>query len=92
MDIITKHLRVHGKVQGVGYRMWTVETAQDMGLSGWVRNRTDLTVEILVKGPKDIVLRFIDRCYQGPDAAKVETIDIEDSDYDGAGFVQRFTC
>lgn len=42
----TRHLTVTGRVQGVAYRAWTVGTAADLGLAGWVRNRRDGSVEI----------------------------------------------
>ena len=75
---ITKHLRIFGRVQGVYYRAWTVQTATDLGLTGWVRNRKDGSVEAIATGPKDTVERLITACYQGPERAKVETIQITD--------------
>ena len=46
----SRRLRIHGRVQGVFYRAWSRETATALGLRGWVRNRADGTVEMLVAG------------------------------------------
>lgn len=75
---ITKHLRIFGRVQGVYYRAWSIETATEFGLTGWVRNRKDGSVEAVATGPKDVVERFIAACYQGPDRADVETVQASD--------------
>jgi len=58
----------------VWYRAWTQETAQNMSLKGWVRNRKDGSVEAVITGPEDQLQRFITACYDGPAQAKVETI------------------
>ena len=73
-----KRLRIHGRVQGVFYRAWAVETARGLGLRGWVRNRRDGTVELVAHGPEEEIGRFIERCREGPLAAAVERVDIEE--------------
>ena len=73
-------LRIRGRVQGVGYRYWAVGQARALGLRGWVRNRTDGTVEMLVRGEAAAVEAFIARCRQGPPSARVERIDEEPAD------------
>jgi acylphosphatase len=73
-------LRVHGRVQGVCYRGWAVAQAREIGLSGWVRNRQDGSVEALVSGPETSVRTMIERCYHGPPAARVDTILEEPAD------------
>ena len=78
-DRIARRLRIHGRVQGVWYRAWTLETAQRLGLDGWVRNRLDGTVEVLAVGSADAVEKLIAACRDGPPAAKVERIEIEDA-------------
>jgi len=89
----SKHLVIHGSVQGVFYRAWTGQTALSLGLDGWVRNVTDGTVEVLVYGPDDAVNRLIELCRNGPPAASVTKIDISEAEYDGAeGFEQRPTA
>ena len=55
MPVVARHLTILGRVQGVFYRNWTVETARGLGLTGWVRNRMDGSVEALVQGEADMV-------------------------------------
>jgi len=74
-----KRLRIRGRVQGVGYRYWTVGQARALGLRGWVRNRADGSVEVLAAGSDDSLELFIIACHRGPRAARVESIDIEDA-------------
>ena len=70
---------IHGRVQGVWYRGWSAETARGLGLRGWVRNRADGTVEMLVSGEAEAVERMIARSREGPPAARVERVEVEDS-------------
>jgi len=74
---IARRIRVRGRVQGVGYRAWTVDVARGLGLDGWVRNRLNGSVEILAVGPAPAVDALIDRCRQGPPAARVDALDSE---------------
>ncbi|MBR2267431.1 acylphosphatase [Sphingobium sp.] len=78
MPAIARHLMILGRVQGVFYRNWTVETARSLGLTGWVRNRMDGSVEALVQGNADAVARFITLAQDGPPAAKVARIEAMD--------------
>ena len=79
MEQDTKHLRIHGIVQGVYYRAWAKEQAERMLLTGWVRNvRKDKSVEALVTGYPDQVQKFISALYQGPSGAKVSAIEVND--------------
>ena len=92
MTAVSKKLRIHGEVQGVFYRAWSAEQARDLGLSGWVRNRRDGTVEMLVAGEEAVVQRMIALCRDGPPAARVERIDIEDvREQTPSGFEKRPT-
>jgi acylphosphatase len=77
---MVRRLLVHGRVQGVWYRGWTVDQAEELGLDGWVRNRRDGSVEILVSGPGAAVGELIERCRQGPPAARVERVEVEEAD------------
>ena len=70
-----RHVVIHGRVQGVGYRAWTEVTALERGLEGWVRNRRDGSVEAVFGGPEDGVDAMIAECRRGPPGARVETID-----------------
>ena len=87
-------LRVTGKVQGVGYRDWTARTGRKFGLRGWVRNRTDGSVEVLIAGEEAAVAAMIDACRRGPSLARVETIDVQPADADNPpeGFTQLPTA
>ncbi|HQS17297.1 acylphosphatase [Reyranella sp.] len=75
-------LAITGRVQGVGYRDWAMATAQRLGLSGWVRNRADGSVEALVVGDDDAVGRMIEACRRGPTLARVDAVDVEPVDLD----------
>lgn len=70
-------LRIHGRVQGVGYRYWFGQAAERLGVHGWVRNRSDGTVEAVVSGPSDRLTQLIERAHEGPAAARVRHIDKE---------------
>ncbi|MFT5681077.1 MAG: acylphosphatase [Myxococcota bacterium] len=69
------HLVIHGHVQGVYYRASTQEVAQGLSLFGWVRNRSDGTVELVAEGPEDRVQELVEWCNQGPTLAQVDRID-----------------
>ncbi|MCJ8157544.1 acylphosphatase [Sphingomonas sp. LaA6.9] len=77
---IARHLRITGRVQGVGYRDWAVGTARSLGLAGWVRNRTDGSVEALASGAPESVEAFIVACHDGPALARVTDIAVQDAD------------
>lgn len=70
----TVRVRVTGRVQGVCYRDWTEKNASALGLSGWVRNRSDGAVEALFSGPMDHVALMLKRCHDGPAAAAVREV------------------
>jgi len=73
-------VRIHGRVQRVWFRVWTQEQATAKNLDGWVRNRKDGTVEALFRGPAQDVQNMISLCYEGPQDAHVETIEIKDAE------------
>lgn len=73
-----RRLLVSGRVQGVGYRRATVRAASALGVTGWVRNLADGRVEILVQGSDDAVARLIAWARQGPPAASVEGVLVEE--------------
>lgn len=68
-------LRIAGRVQGVGYRDWLQREARRHGLSGWVRNRADGSVEALLAGEEDALNAVLIACRRGPPLAHVERID-----------------
>lgn len=73
---VTRHLLIHGKVQGVWYRASARDEAVKLALHGWVRNRRGGEVEALVSGPAEAVEAFIDWAREGPTAARVDRVDI----------------
>jgi acylphosphatase len=62
---------IRGRVQGVGYRMWTEREARALGLKGWVRNEPDGSVTALVGGPDEAVARILELFRSGPRSAAV---------------------
>lgn len=84
---------VRGRVQGVGYRDWARREALELGLSGWVRNRRDGSVEILAAGDAAGLAALADRCRTGPCGARVDAVEMIDAGEEavGAGFVQAPT-
>ncbi|MBV9552291.1 MAG: acylphosphatase [Alphaproteobacteria bacterium] len=88
----TVRLAITGRVQGVGYRIWAERTAAALGLRGWVRNRSDGTVELLATGEDEAVSRLIEACRQGPRAAVVTDVATSGAEDDGStGFSTRPT-
>lgn len=76
--------RVQGLVQGVGFRWWTRDQAQRLGLSGWVRNEADGAVSGLAEGGEDALASFRDLLARGPAHAEVSALHL-DLDRDGGG-------
>jgi acylphosphatase len=70
--------RISGRVQGVGFRWWTRDTASRLGVSGTVRNAADGSVEIVAAGPTDALTRFEEALRAGPRGAEVETVETMD--------------
>ncbi len=71
------HVIISGRVQGVFFRAETQRAAHRLGVSGWVRNRPDGSVEALFEGPSRMVQQAVDWCWQGPPMAKVSDVKIE---------------
>lgn len=91
---ITRHLRVTGRVQGVYYRASMVQQAHALGVSGWVRNRVDGSVEALAQGPAAAVQALIDWAHRGPEMARVAGVVVTAMESKEAfeGFGQRETA
>lgn len=77
---------IQGRVQGVGYRDWADRQARALGLNGYVRNRRDGSVELVVAGSIECIERMLNLCRQGPRLAEVQDIEIADSSWTGTGF------
>ena len=75
--MIRVHVVVYGRVQGVGYRAGAQRYANQRGLSGWVRNQPDGSVEILAEGPDDKVEELLTWCRSGSFLANVENLNVE---------------
>jgi acylphosphatase len=82
-------LVIEGRVQGVGYRWWAVETAERLGLAGWVRNRAEGTVEALAIGDVAAIDQFELACRRGPQHAAVRTVRREPGEDDGSTRFQQ---
>ena len=92
-DQIARLVRITGEVQGVWYRGWTCEEATRRGISGWVRNCRDGSVEAVFAGRAGPVKEMISSCREGPPAARVVYIESEIADVpDLKGFEQRSTA
>jgi acylphosphatase len=88
----TVRLTITGRVQGVGYRFWAERAAVALGIRGWVRNRTGGSVELLASGSDSAIDALIEACRQGPRAAAVDGVAVEDAEDNGsAGFSARPT-
>lgn len=72
------HVRIEGRVQGVGYRAWTEDAAAELSLRGWVRNRRDGSVEAVFSGSHDAVADMLERCKSGPRHARVGAVVVND--------------
>ena len=68
------HFYVVGRVQGVGYRRWCQRIASKMGLSGWVRNRADGSVEVKSIGDSLVIDAILKSCLEGPSWARVDKL------------------
>ncbi|WP_232630529.1 acylphosphatase [Methylobacterium sp. Leaf118] len=89
-DVKTVRAVMSGRVQGVAYRAWTRKRARAHGVSGWVRNRPDRTVEALFAGPVAAVDALLAECHRGPFAARVDAVAVEPAEpFAGAGFEIR---
>lgn len=73
-DVRRLHVTVHGRVQGVGFRWYVRVRARALGLSGWVRNRPDGSVEVLAAGDGAALQALKTALNIGPDGASVESI------------------
>ncbi len=76
----TVRIRIEGRVQGVSFRDWMQREARSLGLTGWVRNRRDGTVEATISGDPAVVDDMLTLCRQGPPAARVGNLAILSED------------
>jgi len=71
-----KHLHISGRVQGVGFRQSMCSEAKSLGVTGWVRNRRDGSVEALLQGSPQAVMALTQWARQGPPAARVTSVEV----------------
>lgn len=76
-------LKISGKVQGVFFRAYTLEKANDLCVTGWVANESDGTVTVVAEGPENQVNQLVDWCHSGPSNAYVEKVEIQTATYTG---------
>ncbi|MBW8635944.1 acylphosphatase [Hoeflea sp. WL0058] len=74
------NVRITGRVQGVSYRAWTRATAEQMGLTGWVRNEPDGSVFALLCGSDENVAVMIETLWSGPPAAIVDNVEVSEAE------------
>jgi len=87
---VALQVRVTGLVQGVFFRAWARDEAQALGVSGWIRNCSDGSVEALLEGEAEAIEELIDLLREGPPGAQVEDVEIEEADREGlSGFEVR---
>lgn len=89
--ILTRHLVIRGRVQGVWYRESMRQEAERLGVTGWVRNRRDGSVEAMIQGEEAAVEALIAWAWQGPPAAEVSGVDITEGRGDYADFQKLAT-
>ena len=82
----TQHLKIIGRVQGVFFRESMWRRAQQLGITGWVRNRRDGSVEAMVQGTPEAVAAMVAWARTGPEQARVETVEISAGSGEYAGF------
>jgi acylphosphatase len=76
--VIARRAVVRGRVQGVGFRFFAERAARELGISGWVRNLSDGSVESVAEGEEEDVRRYVERLRAGPRAGRVEAVEVED--------------
>jgi acylphosphatase len=75
MDHQRVHALVRGRVQGVGFRFFTEDRAAELGVTGWVRNLPDGSVELIAEGPRNDLERLIEAVRRGPPASRVHDVE-----------------
>ena len=83
MGNVEARVIVTGRVQGVGYRAWTQDQATRLGVTGWVRNCPDGTVEAFLQGAEETVHSLLEELHRGPQLAQVNDVNVEFTEEQG---------
>lgn len=83
MGNIKIQIFVTGKVQGVGYRLYIATKAQNLGITGWIKNNSDGSVEGVFEGEEDLLKKIIEWCKEGPPFAQVDNVEVYSYSYNG---------
>lgn len=81
MDQSKKHIQLSGRVQGVGFRHFTLQNAQILNLKGWVKNLSNGDVEVVIVGEKKNVLEMIEKLKEGPRMARVDDVSVDEDSH-----------
>jgi len=84
---VTRHLQISGRVQGVGFRFYAQRKAQELGVTGWVRNRRDGSVEVMAQGAPEAVEAMIAWARRGPASAAVSEVRIAEGNGEYTDFM-----
>lgn len=76
-NTVRLHARVEGRVQGVGFRYFVLDNAQPLGITGWVRNRWDGSVEVLAEGTKEVLENLLATIQRGPRRHTTTDVQVE---------------
>lgn len=85
----TLRLTIHGRVQGVFFRESMVHKATSLGVTGWVRNKHDGTVEAVVQGEAAMIDAIVEWARHGPPSARVDRVDVESVEGEFSDFEKR---
>lgn len=87
---VARSIRITGHVQGVFFREWTIQVANQLGIAGWVRNNSDGSVEVYAEGMPVVIDRFIVELGKGSPASRVDDLEMHPAVPEGlSSFVRR---
>lgn len=80
VEVVARKVQIYGRVQGVFFRQWAVNQARELGVSGWVRNCANGSVEAHIAGGEGAVTHMVDRMREGPPGARVDDFVVADAE------------
>ncbi len=83
-------IQVYGRVQGVGFRYFTIQAARRYEICGWVRNEADGSVSIYAVGHETRLLDFLGEIHKGPSYSRVTDVQIKQADFEEEGVPEVF--